>query len=151
MCFVYCNEDELSSSSGSSLITDYSSVSIESLSIPPTTTPQSPCMCIMSDCVCNTVISNVCFFVQTAPLVSVVPVVPVVVGVVSIGFITVTVVVTTVCLLIVGKNYKHKTNSLGEDEITLLLLPVFVYCCCFPQLLLTTFTGHILPKRTGLF
>ena len=95
------------------------------------------------------VIYNVCFFVQTASLVSVLP--GVVGGVVSIGFIIVTVVVITVCLLIVGKKYKHKKNSPGEDEIALLLLLVFVYCCCFPQLPLTMFTGHILPKRTGLF
>ena len=147
--FVFCllHEDELSFSSGSSLITDYSSVSIESTSVPPTTTPKPSCMCNLFDCVCNTVIYNVCFFVQTAPLVSVSP--AVVVGVVSIGFIIVTVVVITV--LILGKKYKCKKNSPGEDEITLLLLLVFVYCCCFPQLPLTIFTGHILPKRTGLF
>ena len=132
----------------SSLITDYSSVSIESPSIPPATTPQPSCTYNLSVCVCNTVVYNVCF-VQTAPLVSVLSAVTVVV-VVSICFIIVTVVVITV--LILGKKYKHKKNSPGEHEITLLLLLVSVYCCCcFPQLPLTTFTGHILPKRTGLF
>ena len=151
MCFVH--DDELSFSLGSSLIGSYSSVSIESPSIPPATTPQPSCMCNMFDCVCNTVVYNVYFFVQTAPLVSVLPAV-VVVGVVSIGFIIVVVIIVTVVVitvLILGKKYKYKKNSPGENEIALLLLLVFVYCCCFPQLPLTTFTGHILPKRTGLF
>ena len=51
ICLLYY-EDELSSSSGSSPITDHSSVSIKLPNITPTTTPRPPCMCNMSDCVC---------------------------------------------------------------------------------------------------
>ena len=65
------------------------------------------------------------FLLPTASLVSVFPVV---IGVVSTGVIIVTIVVFTVCLLIVAK-HKHRKNSLSEDEITLLLLLlVFVHC-----------------------
>ena len=86
----------------------------ESLTIPPTTTPQPPCMCNMSDCTMYVLyMYNEFMFPPTAPLVNVVVVV---VGVVSIGFIIVAVVVITVCLLIVGKEYKHKKNSFGEDK-----------------------------------
>ena len=53
ICLLYY-DDELSSSSGSSLITDHSSVNIKLPSITPTTTPRPPCMCNMTDCVCNT-------------------------------------------------------------------------------------------------
>ena len=53
ICLLYY-DDELSSSVGSSPITDYSSVSIEFPSITSTTTPRLPCMCNMSDCVCCT-------------------------------------------------------------------------------------------------
>ena len=53
------------------------------------------------------------FLLQTAPLVSVLPVV---VGVVSTGVtvVVITVVVVAVCLLIVAK-HKHRKYSLGED------------------------------------
>ena len=153
-CFVsvyYNYEDELSSFSESSPTAVYSSMNTKtkSPSITPTTTPQSPCMCNMSDCVCC--IHEFMFLLPTAPLVGILPVV---VGVVCTGVIIVTVIVVIVCLLIVAK-HKHRKNSLGEDEITLLLLLlVFVHCRVlffFPQLPLTTFIGHHLPWRAGLF
>ena len=53
-------------------------------------------------------------FLQTVPLVNVLPVV-VVVGVVSTGvIIVIAVVIIIVCLLIVAK-CKHRKNSLGKD------------------------------------
>ena len=122
--FVFCLlcEDELSSSSESSTIAGYSSVSIESPSITPTTTPQSPCMCNGPDFVCY---SWVCFLLQTVPLVGVF------LFVVSTSVIIVTVLVVIVCLLFVVKHHKHWKNSPGEDYTLLLMLQVFVHCCCF--------------------
>ena len=113
---------ELSFSSGSPLTADYSSVNTESLSITPTITPRPSCMCNMSDCVCNT---QVCFFLQTAPLVGVLPVV------VSTGFIIVTALVVIACLLMVVK-YKHRKNSLGEDCTAVAANAVYsLFFCCF--------------------
>ena len=59
VCLLHVHEDELSPSSESS-IAGYSSVSIESPSIPPTTTPHPPCMC-NTLCVCNTCIHEFIF------------------------------------------------------------------------------------------
>ena len=79
---------------------------------------------------------------------SLVSIVPVAV-VVSTGVIIVTVVVFTVCLLIVIK-HKHRKNSLGENEITLLLLLSLFhcfFCFFFAQLPSTRFIGNNLPQR----
>ena len=78
-------------------------VSSHLVSLPPLLLSHHVCVTCLTVC-------NLCSFLQTAPLVSVLPVV---VGVVSAGFIIVTVVVVTVCLIIVTK-YKHRKNSPGE-------------------------------------
>ena len=96
-------------SSGSSITADYSSANTDSPSITPTTTPQLPCMCNMTDCVCAI---HEFMFPPTAILANDIGVV--VLGVVFICFTIVTTVLLIVCLLIVGKKYKHRKNCPGE-------------------------------------